>query len=64
MPSLSEDDLLPFCPQCGAWPMAAKATEPDRITFRCPRCHSDQVKSTRPTGGGGQWGVRAAADRA
>jgi hypothetical protein len=40
VPAVAQSDLLVACPQCHAWPMAARDKRffPRAITFRCPRC--------------------------
>jgi endogenous inhibitor of DNA gyrase (YacG/DUF329 family) len=37
---MAQSDLLVACPQCHAWPMAARDKRffPRAMTFRCPRC--------------------------
>ncbi|MCP3395537.1 hypothetical protein NLM27_43440 [Bradyrhizobium sp. CCGB12] len=49
---LETNDLLVNCPKCGAWPMAVGAqkvlTRPE-ITFRCPRCGSEETGRLRRT---------------
>lgn len=39
---IETDTLLEKCPQCGAWPMAAKLPKANSseaaIRLRCPRC--------------------------
>jgi transposase-like protein len=40
-------DILVKCPQCEAWPMALAPNEgienPNKVTFRCPKCHAQFV---------------------
>jgi len=37
--------------------MAAKSLGMDRLTFRCPQCHEDQIQALAQRGSE-RWGVR------
>jgi hypothetical protein len=47
MAHLLPDDLLVKCTQCDAWSMAFAENDGvgrfSRLTFRCPRCHAQEV---------------------
>jgi hypothetical protein len=58
---LSPDQLLVKCSQCGAWPMSLTertgGSSWGRFTFRCTKCHAQQVFKV----GVGGWLIPATA---
>jgi Zn finger protein HypA/HybF involved in hydrogenase expression len=54
MDSLTPEQLLVKCPQCGAWPMAVVRNEGfpsmERRIFRCPKCNSRAAYSVGVAG--------------
>ena len=49
---LETNDLLVNCPKCGAWPMAVGLQKDmlaqPHVTFRCPKCGSEETGRLRP----------------
>jgi predicted RNA-binding Zn-ribbon protein involved in translation (DUF1610 family) len=51
---IETDTLLEKCPQCGAWPMAARLPKPNspeaKIRLRCPHCGHQEFGRLRRAG--------------
>jgi hypothetical protein len=44
------ENLLLKCTQCEAWPMAMVTDDGYRLTFKCPKCRSQEVYSVGVAG--------------